>query len=95
MIDDSAALTIGTGVASDDVAPYLRLSSPHPQLVRGEAASNAFLGPDFQLDAGQLAGMERLGWQPKVALAEGLGKTIAYFSALDARAKYGVATGSA
>jgi UDP-glucuronate decarboxylase len=28
---------------------------------------------------------ERLGWQPKVALAEGLGKTIAYFSALDAR----------
>ena len=55
MIDDSAALTIGTGVASEDVAPYLRLSSPHPQLVRGEAASNAVLGPDFQLDAGQLA----------------------------------------
>ena len=29
---------------------------------------------------------ERLGWEPKVALEEGLGKTIAYFSALDARA---------
>jgi hypothetical protein len=64
MIDDSADLTIGTGAASEDVAPYLRLSSPRPQLVRGEAASNSVLGPDFQLDAGQLATMERLGWQP-------------------------------
>ena len=63
MIDDSADLTIGTGVASEDLAPYLRLSSPQPQLVRGEAASNAVLGPDFQLDAGQLATMERLGWR--------------------------------
>ena len=64
MIDDSADLTIGTGTASEDVAPYLRLSSPRPQLVRGEAASNAVLGRGFQLDAGQLATMERLGWQP-------------------------------
>ena len=30
MIDDSADLTIGTGVASDAPAPYLRLSSPQP-----------------------------------------------------------------
>jgi hypothetical protein len=64
MIDDSADLTIGTGAATADVTPYLRLSSPQPQLVRGEAASNAVLGPDFQLDEGQLATMERLGWQP-------------------------------
>ena len=49
MIDDSADLTIGTGSASDDPAPYLRLSSPRPHLVRGEAASNAVLGEDFQL----------------------------------------------
>jgi UDP-glucuronate decarboxylase len=32
--------------------------------------------PDIQL------ARERLGWEPKIALAEGLGKTIAYFDAL-------------
>ena len=64
MIDDSADLTIGTGSASDDPGPYLRLSSPRPHLVRGEAASNAVLGEDFQLRPDQLATMEQLGWQP-------------------------------
>ncbi|HSU37244.1 MAG TPA: YbjN domain-containing protein, partial [Propionibacteriaceae bacterium] len=63
MIDDSADLTIGTGSASDDPGPYLRLSSPRPHLVRGEAAGNAVLGEDFQLGAEQVATMERLGWQ--------------------------------
>ena len=46
------------------VPPYLRLSSPRPHLVRGEAASNAVLGEDFQLKPDQVAAMERLGWQP-------------------------------
>jgi hypothetical protein len=63
MIDESADLTIGTGSAGDG-APFLRLSSPRPHLVRGEAASNAVLGEDFQLRPDQLARMEALGWQP-------------------------------
>ncbi len=64
MIDESADLTIGTGSGADDETPYLRLSSPRPHLVRGEAASNAVLGEDYQLGPDQLATMERLGWQP-------------------------------
>jgi Putative bacterial sensory transduction regulator len=63
MIDESADLTIGTGSAGDG-APFLRLSSPRPHLVRCEAASNAALGEDFQLKPDQLAAMEALGWQP-------------------------------
>jgi hypothetical protein len=63
MIDESADLTIGTGPAGDG-APFLRLSSPRPHVVRGEAASNAVLSEDFQLKPDQLATMEALGWQP-------------------------------
>ena len=63
MIDESADLTIGTGPAGGG-APFLRLSSPRPHVVRGEAASNALLGEDFQLKPDQLATMEALGWQP-------------------------------
>ena len=63
MIDESADLTIGTGSAGDG-APFLRLSSPRPHVVRCEAASNAVLGEDFQLTADQLATMEAMGWQP-------------------------------
>jgi hypothetical protein len=63
MIDESADLTIGTGPA-DGGAPFLRLSSPRPHVVRGEAAGNAVLGEDFQLKPDQLATMEKLGWQP-------------------------------
>ena len=67
MIDESADLTIGTGSADDGQAPFLRLSSPRPHVVRGEAASNAVLGEDFQLGPDQLATMEPLGWQPPSA----------------------------
>ena len=63
MIDESADLTIGTGSVGDG-APFLRLSSPRPHVVRCEAASNAVLGEDFQLKSDQLATMEALGWQP-------------------------------
>jgi hypothetical protein len=63
MIDESADLTIGTGPV-DEGAPYLRLSSPRPHVVRGEAAGNAVLGDDFQLGSDQLATMEALGWRP-------------------------------
>ena len=73
MIDDSADLTIGTGTASEDVAPYLRLSSPQPQLVRGEAASNAVLGPGFQLDAGQLANALGIAGTQAAGLAASFG----------------------
>ena len=64
MIDESGDLTIGTGSGDDAETPFLRLSSPRPHLVRGEAASNAVLGEDYQLGPEQLATMERLGWQP-------------------------------
>ena len=64
MIDESGDLTIGTGSGDDEETPFLRLSSPRPHLVRGEAASNAVLGEDYQLGPEQLATMERLGWQP-------------------------------
>ena len=69
MIDDSADLTIGTGLDPDDEAeaPFLRLSSPRPHRVRGEASSNAVLGEDHQLGPDQLTTMERLGWQPPSA----------------------------
>ncbi len=63
VIDESADLTIGTGPAGDG-APFLRLSSPRRHVVRGEAASNAVLGEDFQLEPNQLAKMEALGWRP-------------------------------
>ena len=63
MIDESADLTIGTEPAGKG-APFLRLSSPRPHVVRGEAAGNAVLSEDFQLKPDQLATMEALGWQP-------------------------------
>ena len=74
MIDDSADLTIGTGPVEDG-APFLRLSSPRPQLIRGEAAGNAVLGEDFQLGPHQLATLQALGWQP----ADGDDRTHGYF----------------
>ena len=62
MIDESADLTIGTGPPGDG-APFLRLSSPRPHVVRGEAAGNAALSEDFQLKPDQLATIDALGWQ--------------------------------
>jgi hypothetical protein len=64
MIDDSGDLIIGTESATDDAAPFVTVSSPARDLLRTEAASNAVLGEDFQLNARELAGMERLGWRP-------------------------------
>jgi hypothetical protein len=64
MIDESADLTIGTGPAG---APFLRLSSPRPHVVRSEASGNAVLGEGYQLNPGQLATMEVLGWQRPAA----------------------------
>jgi hypothetical protein len=63
MIDESADLTIGTGPVEDG-APFVRLSSPRPHVIRGEAAGNAALGEDFQLGPDQLATLQALGWQP-------------------------------
>jgi hypothetical protein len=64
MIDDTADLTIGTASEGKGPAPYVRLSSPRPGVIRCEAASNSVLGEDFQLSAELLIAMERLGWQP-------------------------------
>ena len=55
MIDDSADLTIGTESESDGPPPFVRLSSPRPDVIRCEAASNAVLGDDFQLSSELLA----------------------------------------
>ncbi len=62
MIDESADLTITTESLSADPAPFLRFGSPRPHVVRCEAASNATLGEDFQLEPDRLAAMENLGW---------------------------------
>ena len=64
VIDDSADLRIGTESVSDGTAPLVTFSSPAPNLVRAEAASNAVLGHTFRLSPRQLAEMERLGWRP-------------------------------
>jgi hypothetical protein len=64
MIDESGDLTIGTASESDDPGPFVRFSCPARDHVRCEAAGNAVLGADFQLNAPQLAAMESLGWHP-------------------------------
>jgi hypothetical protein len=64
LIDDTADLTIGTESGGNGPAPFVKLSSPQPGMIRCEAASNAVLGDDFQLSAELLSAMERLGWQP-------------------------------
>jgi hypothetical protein len=63
MIDDTADLTIRTTSGGNGPPPFVTLSSPRQGVVRCEAASNAVLGPDFQLSAEQLTAMEQLGWQ--------------------------------
>ena len=64
MIDDTADLTIGIESGGSGPAPFVRLSSPRPGVIRCEAASNAVLGDNFQLPAELLAAMEGQGWQP-------------------------------
>lgn len=64
MIDDTADLTIRTTSGGNGPPPFVRLSSPHPGVIRCEAAGNAVLGSDFQLSVDQLTAMEDLGWQP-------------------------------
>lgn len=64
VIDESGDLTISSGSPSDDPAPFVRFSCPERDLVRCEAASNAALGEDYQLTAGQLTAIAELGWQP-------------------------------
>ncbi len=66
VIDESADLTIGTGPV-EERAPFLRLSSPRPHVIRGEAAGNTVLGEDFQLGPDQRATMAALGWQSATA----------------------------
>lgn len=70
MIDDSADLTIGTAAGRDGRAPFLRLSSPRPHRVRGEAAGNAVLDESFRLGPDQLTAMAELGWSPPAADGE-------------------------
>jgi T3SS (YopN, CesT) and YbjN peptide-binding chaperone 1/T3SS (YopN, CesT) and YbjN peptide-binding chaperone 3 len=64
MIDDSGDLTIGTDTGAAERGPFVRFSSPARNTVRAEAASNAELGDHFQLEAGDLAAMTTMGWQP-------------------------------
>ncbi|HET9647422.1 MAG TPA: hypothetical protein VFP34_04225 [Microlunatus sp.] len=64
VIDDSGDLTIGTDTGPREGGPFVRFSSPAPNTVRAEAASNAELGEHFQLDAEDLGAMEALGWLP-------------------------------
>jgi hypothetical protein len=70
MIDDTADLTIGIESGGSGPAPFVRLSSPRPGVIRCEAASNAVLGDNFQLPAELLAAMEQQGWQPPTVGSE-------------------------
>jgi hypothetical protein len=70
MIDDTADLTIGIESGGSGPAPFVRLSSPRPGVIRCEAASNAVLGDNFQLSAELLAAMEQQGWQPPTVCSE-------------------------
>ena len=70
MIDDTADLTIGIESGGSGPAPFVRLSSPRPGVIRCEAASNAVLGVNFQLPAELLAAMEQQGWQPPTVGSE-------------------------
>ena len=63
MIDESADLTIRSASASDNGAPFVRLSSPARLRVRAEAAANAVLGPGYQLSAEQLSALTAGGWR--------------------------------
>lgn len=65
-------LTIGTMSSSSDPAPFVRFSvdEDNPDLVVGEASSNAVLGDGFQLDLDQLEQLESLGWTPPSAEEE-------------------------
>jgi len=70
MIDDTADLTIGIESGGSGPAPFVRLSSPRPGVIRCEAASNAVLGVNFQLPPELLAAMEQQGWQPPTVGSE-------------------------
>jgi hypothetical protein len=64
MIDESGDLTIGAESGSDAPTAFVRFSCPARDRVRCEASGKAVLGEDGQLEDGQLATMESLGWQP-------------------------------
>ena len=64
VVDDSGDLTISAESVGDEPAPCLRFSAPARDLVRGEASSNATLGPGHQLGEQQLATLRALGWSP-------------------------------
>jgi hypothetical protein len=67
LIDESADLTICTAASNSDGVPFVRFRAPARDTVRAEAAGNATLNDDFQLQPAQLAAMEELGWQPPSA----------------------------
>lgn len=64
MIDESADLTIRSFSASDDQAPFVRLSSPARLTIRAEAAGNDVLGASYRLTDEQLGALADAGWQP-------------------------------
>lgn len=67
VIDDSADFTIGCAAVEDDRVPYVTFTAIDRHTIRAEASGNAALGEAYQLDAGQLALMEGLGWHPPTA----------------------------
>lgn len=64
VIDGSGDLTIGTQSGAGAGGPFVRFTSPAPDLIRSEAAGNDVLGPHFQLTADQQATLQKLGWKP-------------------------------
>lgn len=64
VIDDSADFTIGCAVVDDRSVPYVTFTAVDRTTIRALASSNANLGESYQLGAGQLAQLQRLGWHP-------------------------------
>ncbi len=65
VMEDDAALTIGAfATEHDGPPPFVAFQALPGRRILARAASNAQLGPFFQLSADHAAAMERLGWRP-------------------------------
>lgn len=68
VMEDDATLRIGAvATEHDGQPPYVAFRALPGGRILAEAATNAQLGPFFQLSGDQLAAMERFGWHPPQA----------------------------
>lgn len=68
MMDAGATLRIAASAAdADDQPPFVTFTCTDGVRIVAEAAGNAHLGPEFQLDEAAVLAMEEAGWQPPEA----------------------------